>query len=215
MNNNTLVILALLKKNYPQAKIALNYSNNFELLVAVMLSAQCTDKIVNKVTGKLFAKFISVKDYAYADLRDLENDVRSSGFYKNKAKNIQNTAKIILQKYQGKVPETMNGLISLPGVARKTANIVLGNAFAKFEGIAVDTHVRRLSQRLALTKQNNPDKIEQDLMKLFDKNNWFGLTYLLIEHGRNICQAKKPKCDLCFLNNLCPSTLKFPHFIDK
>ncbi len=211
--NNSVEILTLLYKNYPKAKIVLKFSNTWELLVAVMLSAQCTDKIVNIVTDKLFTKYKSVKDYALANLQDLENDVRSSGFYKNKAKNIQNTAKIILQKYQGKVPDMMDDLISLPGVARKTANIVLGNAFAKFQGIAVDTHVKRLSQRMGFTKQNDPDKIEQDLMKLFDQKHWFKLTYLLIEHGRNLCQAKQPKCSACFLNNICTSAYQIPGYI--
>lgn len=211
--NNSVEILTLLYKNYPKAKIVLNYSTNWELLVAVMLSAQCTDKIVNKVTAKLFIRYKSVKDYALTNLQDLENEVRSAGFYKNKARNIQNTAKIILQKYQGKVPDMMDDLVSLPGVARKTANIVLGNAFAKFEGIAVDTHVRRLSQRMGFTKQIDPDKIEQDLMKLFDKKYWFKLTYLLIEHGRNLCQAKKPKCSVCFLNNICPSAKHITGYI--
>ncbi len=205
---NSLIFLTLLKKHYPEAKIALNYTNTWELLVSVILSAQCTDIMVNKVTDKLFVKYKSVKDYGLANLSDLENDIRSTGFYRNKAKNIQNTAKIILQKYQGKVPGTMDDLVSLPGVARKTANVVLGNAYAKFEGVAVDTHVKRLSQRMGFTMQNDPDKIEQDLMKLFNQRNWFELTYLLIEHGRKICQAKKPKCSSCFLNKICPSAYK-------
>lgn len=212
-------VLSLLKKHYPRARISLTYSNNWELLVAVMLSAQCTDKMVNTVTAKLFKKYKSIEDYANADIHELENDIRSTGFYRNKAKNIQAAAKMVLEKFNGEVPRTMNELTKLPGVARKTANVVLGNAYQIFEGIAVDTHVRRLAQRLGLSRNTDPNKIEQDLMKLFDpakdgasKKDWFSLTYLLIEHGRAICVAKKPKCDECFLNKICPSAFQFPHF---
>ena len=203
------------KKHYPNAKIVLNYSNNWELLVAVMLSTQCTDKMVNIVTAKLFQKYKKIQDYASADIHELEQDIHSTGFYRNKAKNIQASAKMILEKFNGEVPKTMAELIMLPGVARKTANIVLGNAFGVIEGVAVDTHVSRLSQRLGLTANTNTDKIEQDLMKLFDKKDWFNLTYLLIEHGRAICKAKKPKCDSCFLNKMCPSAFSFPSFQKK
>lgn len=205
-------ILSLLKKDYPKAKIVLNYSNNWELLVAVVLSAQCTDVMVNKVTSKLFKKYKTIQDYANADLHELENDIRSTGFYKNKAKNIKAAARIILEKFNGQIPRTMNELTTLPGVARKTANIILGNAYNIVEGIAVDTHVRRLSQRLGFSHRSDPDRIEQDLMHLFDNKDWFKLTYLLIDHGRTICQAKKPKCDVCFLSKLCPSAFQFPHF---
>ncbi len=210
--NRALQILNLLKSHYPKAKICLNYSNNWELLAAVILSAQCTDERVNKITKKLFQKYKSIDDYANANLPVLEQDIKSAGFYRNKAKNIKNAAKIIIENFQKKVPNNMDDLLKIPGVARKTANIILGNAYGIFSGIAVDTHVKRLSYRLGLTKNKNPIKIEKDLMKLFDQKDWFKLTYLLIEHGRNICQAKKAKCNLCFINKLCPSAYNFPHF---
>lgn len=208
-------MLTLLKEHYPNAKIVLHYSNNFELLVAVILSAQCTDVMVNKVTEKLFKKYKTIEDYANALLSELEQDIKSTGFYRNKAKNIKRGADLILQKYHGRIPKTMEELLEIPGVARKTANIVLGNAYGIVEGIAVDTHVRRLSQRLGLTTHENPEKIEQDLMKLFDKKDWFVLTYLFIEHGRAICIAKKPKCDMCFLSKICPQAFNFSHFKNK
>lgn len=207
-----LQILTLLKRHYPHAKIVLNYSNNWELLVAVILSAQCTDKMVNKVTASLFKKYKTIKDYAETNLSELEQDIKSTGFYRNKAKNIQSAAKLILEKFNGTVPKTMAEMLTIPGVARKTANVVLGNAYNIYEGIAVDTHVMRLSQRLGFSKQKDPNKIEHDLMKLIDQKDWFSLTYLLIEHGRAICEAKKPKCNECFLNTVCPSAFKFSHF---
>lgn len=213
-SKNSEKILTLLKKAYPHAKIILNYSNEWELLVAVILSAQCTDIMVNKVTEKLFKKYKDIKAYANADISELEQDIRSTGFYKNKAKNIQAAAKMLLEQFQGLLPRSMNEMIKIPGVARKTANIVLGNAFKIYEGIAVDTHVGRLSKRLGLSNQSKPEKIEQDLMKLFSQKDWFGLTYLLIEHGRKICNAKKPNCTECILNKLCPSAFKFPHFLN-
>ncbi len=205
-------ILELLKKHYPHAKIILKYSNEWELLVAVILSAQCTDVMVNKVTEKLFKKYKTIKDYANADLKELEQDIRSTGFYRNKAKNLKTAAKVVLEQFGGQLPRSIDEMIRIPGAARKTANVVLGNAFGIYEGIAVDTHVSRLSQRLGLSHQKDPNKIEQDLMKLYEKKDWFSLTYLLIEHGRKICEAKKPKCDECFLNKLCPSAFQFPHF---
>jgi len=205
--------MSLLKKHYPEAKIVLNFNNNWELLVAVVLSAQCTDKMVNKVTSTLFKKYSVLDDYIKADFNEFAADIKPTGFYRQKAKNILSTANMIKTEYKGHVPDTMSDLLKLRGVARKTANIILGNAFAKSEGIAVDTHVRRLSQRLGLTKNSNPVKIEIDLMKLFDRREWFQLTYLFIEHGRRICNAKKPKCDQCFLNQLCPCAFRFPHFV--
>jgi len=205
-------IVSLLKAHYPDSKVALNFTNSWELLVAVVLSAQCTDERVNQVTRSLFKKYKTVEDYAKADLREFEQDIKSTGFYKNKAKNIINIAKIILDKYGGKVPNKMEELLKLPGVARKTANIVLGNAFGIVEGIAVDTHVRRLAKRLGLSDKNDPVKIEKDLMEIFDRKDWFKVTYMLIDHGREICEAKKPRCDKCFLNEICPSAFKFPHF---
>lgn len=197
-------IIALLKKQYPSAHIALNFSNPLELLVATILSAQCTDVMVNKVIISLFKKYKTAKDYANANLKEFEQDIRSTGFYHNKAKNIINAARLIIEEFSGKVPDTMEKLITLPGVARKTANIVLFNAFNKIEGIAVDTHVRRLSQRLGLSKNENPEKIEQDLTALIPRDTWGEFSYLLIEHGRKICDARKPLCPECPLNKLCP-----------
>lgn len=198
-------ILKLLKKEYPKAKIALHFRNPLEILVSTILSAQCTDKRVNIVTETLFKKYKDAKDYASADLKSFQEEIRSTGFYRNKAKNIIASAKIIVKEFGGKVPDAMEELLRLPGVARKTANIVLFNGFGKVEGIAVDTHVRRLSQRLGLSKNDDPVKIEQDIIKLLDKKEWGGVSYLLIEHGRKVCDARKPKCPECILQKLCPS----------
>lgn len=202
-------IIMRLKGEYPGAHIVLNYSNNFELLVAVILSAQCTDKKVNEVTASLFKKYRSIADYAGADLCELEADIRPTGFFRNKAKNIKGAATMVLEEFGGEIPPTMDEILRLPGVARKTANIVLGNAFGSVEGIAVDTHVKRLSQRLGLSANTNPDKIERDLMAIMPKAEWFGFTYLLIEHGRAVCVAQKPKCDICLLNDICPAAFTF------
>lgn len=202
-------IIELLQKEHPDAQIALNFSNPLELLVATVLSAQCTDERVNNVTKTLFKKYTKPEDYAKADLAELEQDVRSTGFYHNKAKNIKNTSQILVQKYHSQVPRTMEELLELPGVARKTANIVLYNAYGIIAGIAIDTHVRRLSQRLGLTENEDPDKIETDLMNLVPKDKWMHITDLLIFHGRRICTAKKPKCDACVLNKICPSAFTF------
>ena len=180
-----------------------------ELLVATILSAQSTDERVNIVTKSLFKKYNKPKDYAKADIKELEQDIRSTGFYHNKAKHIQESSRIIEEKYGGKVPKTMEELVELPGVARKTANIVLYNAFEITSGIAVDTHVRRLSNRLGLTENDNPDKIEQDLMKLIPKDQWMHFTDLLIFHGRRVCAAKKPNCAGCVLNKICPCAFEF------
>lgn len=192
-----------LREHYPHAKIILNYTTAWELLVAVILSAQCTDLRVNIVTEKLFKKYKTIQDYANADIKELEQDVRSTGFYRNKAKNIKASARVILEKFNSRIPRTMQELLTLPGVGRKTANVVLGNAFGVIEGIAVDRHVQKQSQLLGLTKNKTPDKIEQDLMKLFDKKDWLKLTYLLIEHGRAMGRSKKPSCKMCG-NKLCP-----------
>lgn len=197
-------IIKILKKEYPDAKVALNFNTPFEILVATILSAQCTDERVNKVTEKLFKKYKTVKDYAEADLKEFEQEIKSTGFYHNKAKNIINCAKIILENYNGEVPKSMEDLLKLPGVARKTANIVLGNAYKIVEGIAVDTHVRRLSYRLGLTQNLDPEKIEKDLMKIVPRKDWFIISYLLIEHGRKICDSRKPKCNECVLEKMCP-----------
>lgn len=202
-------ILFLLKKEYPKAKIALNFSTPLEILAATVLSAQCTDKRVNIVTKSLFKKYRKVQDYAKANLKTFEQEIRSTGFYRNKAKNIISAAQKIIKDFGGKLPDSMDKLIQLPGVARKTANIVLLNGFGKVDGIAVDTHVRRLSQRLGLTKNQTPEKIEQDLMKLLDKKEWGKFSYLLIDHGRKVCDAKRPKCLECILQKLCPSKRSF------
>jgi endonuclease-3 len=201
----TAEILRLLKKEYPEPKTALDFRTPFELLVATILSAQATDVLVNKVTEKLFKKYKKVDDYAKTPLETFQKDVSSINFYRNKSKNIQAAAKMIIEKFNGKVPKTMEELISLPGVARKTANIILSNAYGVHEGIAVDTHVKRLSQRLGLTRNEDPVKIEHDLMAITLKNDWGNLSHLLIFHGRKICQAKKPNHKECVLYDICPS----------
>jgi len=202
-------IIRLLEREFTDAKIALGYADPLELLVATILSAQCTDERVNIVTETLFKKYRRVEDYAGADLKELEQDIRSTGFYHNKAKNIRNCCKLLIEKHGGKVPKTMEELLELPGVARKTANIVLQNAFGVVEGIAVDTHVRRVSQRLGLTENKNPDKIERDLMEIVPKEKWARISDLFIFLGRYVCNAKRPKCDACVLNKLCPSAFSF------
>jgi endonuclease-3 len=204
---NTVVVL--LKKEYPHAKIALKFNNNWQLLVAVILSAQCTDRQVNIVTSSLFKKYKGIKDYAGTNIKAFEKDIRSTGFYRNKAKNIIAAAKKVIGEFKAKVPNTMEELIQLPGVARKTANIVLFNGFKKSQGIAVDTHVGRLSQRLGLSKNKNPEKIEQDLIKILPEKEWGKFSYLLIEHGRAVCNAKKPQCLKCVLAKICPSKKVF------
>lgn len=204
--------LKVLTRLYPKAGMMLRYSNNWELLVAVILSAQCTDKKVNEVTATLFQKYKTLDDYANAPLKEFERAIHSTGFYRAKAKNILASAHIIQKKFNGKIPRSMKDMLTLPGVARKTANVVLGNAYGVFEGIAVDTHVKRLSNRLALSTQKTPEKIEQDLMRATPQKNWFKTTYLLIEHGRAVCTAKDPRCDLCPLAKLCPSAFTFPRF---
>lgn len=204
-----LKVIELLEKEYPDAKTALNYTNPLELLVATMLSAQCTDKRVNAVTKSLFKKYKTAEDYANADLGELEEDVRPTGFYRNKAKNIKKSCRMLVEKFNSQVPKTMNEMLELPGVARKTANIVLSNAYGVVEGIAVDTHVRRLAKRLGLTENKDPDKIEKGLMEIVPKAHWKRITDLLIFHGRNICVARKPKCSLCVLSKICPSAFTF------
>ncbi len=197
--------IKILREHYPDTKPVLNYENIFELLVSVILSAQCTDVRVNIVTQKLFKKYTSVEDFANCNLEELMKDVRSTGFYRNKAKNIRETANIILTKYKGKVPSTMPELLELKGVARKTANIVLYHGHGIIEGIAVDTHVKRISNRFGWTKSINPVIIEKDLMKLVPKKNYGDVTNLMISLGRDICKAPKPKCQECFLKEKCPS----------
>jgi endonuclease-3 len=204
-----LKIIELLEKEHPDAKIALHYSNPLELLVATMLSAQSTDERVNIVTKTLFKKYTKPEDYANADLKELEQDIRSTGFYHNKAKNLKNSASLLVEKYNSQVPKTMEELVELPGVARKTANIVLTNAYGVVSGVAVDTHVRRLAQRLGLTENDDPNKIETDLMDIVPKEKWMRITDLLIFHGRRVCTAKKPNCAGCVLNKICPSAFTF------
>ena len=208
-NQRTEKIIELLEKQYPNAKTALNYSNPLEILVATMLSAQTTDVRVNIVTQTLFKKYHTAEDYANADLKELEQDIHSTGFYHNKARNLQKCCQLLVEKFRSQVPKTMEELIELPGVARKTANIVLYNAYDTIVGIAVDTHVRRLSERLGLTVQKDQNKIEQDLMQITPKEKWMILTDLLIFHGRQVCMAKKPKCEVCVLKKICPSAFTF------
>jgi len=200
-----LKIIRVLSKEYPRAKTALNFRTPLEMLVATILSAQCTDKTVNKVTEKLFNKYRNAGDYAKANIKIFEQEIRSTGFFRNKAKSIINMSKMLVSDFKRKVPGTMAELVTLPGVARKTANVVLNNAFHRSEGIAVDTHVRRLSQRLGLSKTDDPVKIEQDLMVLVPRKDWGKITYYLVDHGRAICDAKKPKCLECVIAKLCPS----------
>ncbi len=190
-------IITALKKLFPKADMMLRYSNNWELLVSVILSAQCTDKKVNEVTEKLFKKYHTLDDYVNADPRTFEQDIYSTGFYRAKTKNILASAKMLKEKFGGRVPDTMDTMLSLPGVARKTANVVLGNAYGVVEGIAVDTHVRRIANITGLTKSRNPVAIEQDLILLIPKKDWFKATYLFIEYGRKYCHAKKHNHEHC------------------
>lgn len=198
-------IIVRLHQAYPDAECALHHRNAFELLVATILSAQCTDERVNKVTPALFARFPTPEAMAGADREELETLIRSTGFYHNKAKNIQGAAQRIVGAYGGVVPQTMDELLTLPGVARKTANVVLGVVFKIADGVVVDTHVKRLSNRLGLTTQSDPEKIERDLQAITPKAEWINLSHLLIFHGRQVCDARKPACAACTLNDLCPS----------
>lgn len=202
-------IIELLKKEFPDAKIALHYTNPLELLIATILSAQCTDERVNIVTKTLFEKYRKAKDYADAGLKELEQDIKSTGFYHNKARNIKKCCKMLVEKFDSHVPRTMAEMLELPGVARKTANIVLQNAYGVVEGIAIDTHVRRVSARLGLTENEDPGKIEQDLMRIVPKDKWMRIADLLIFLGRRVCAARKPKCEACVLNRICPSAFTF------
>lgn len=203
-------ILKLLKKEYPDVGgTALEYSSALDLLVATILSAQCTDERVNEVTETLFKKYRTAEDYAQADLEELQEIVRPTGFYRRKARFIKSAAEKLVEDFDSEVPRSIEELTELPGVARKTANIVLSNVFDINEGVAVDTHVMRLSKRLGFTKEKNRDKIERDLMNLFPKEQWFEVTNLLIAHGRNVCTARNPKCKDCVVNHLCPSAFTF------
>lgn len=197
-------IITRLYTLYPHPKTALNYSNPLELLVATILSAQATDKLVNQITPALFAKYTTAQDYADAPLDELEKDIAKINFYKNKAKAIKGASKMIVEKFAGQVPDNMEDLDSLPGVARKTANVILGNAFKKAEGIVVDTHVMRLSRKLGLTDQKDPVRIEADLMKIVPKDKWIDFSHLLINFGRDYCPARPHVCKNCPLGDLCP-----------
>ena len=203
-------ILPILKKTYPTAKCSLDYGNPLQLLVATILSAQCTDERVNAVTKSLFRKYRAAKDYAAVPQEELEKDIQSTGFYRNKAKSLRGMAAALLEKHRGQVPETMEDLTELPGVGRKTANVVLGNAFDKNVGVVVDTHVTRVSNRLGLTDHLvDAVKIEQDLVKIVPQDEWTMWSHLLIHHGRAICQARKPRCEACPLLPYCPAGQKF------
>lgn len=197
-------IIAILKGKYPAPECALHHDNPWQLLVATVLSAQCTDKRVNIVTPGLFKKFISIEAFAEASLDDLETAIHSTGFFHNKAKNINACAKALLEQHGGVVPQSLAELVKLPGVGRKTASVVLGTAFGKAEGIVVDTHVSRLAQRMGLTGQTDPVKIEHDLMQTIDKSHWIEFSHLLILHGRERCAARKPDCANCELQSICP-----------
>lgn len=198
-------IIKLLRKEYPSPQTALHYRTPFELLIATILAAQCTDERVNKVTPGLFKKYPAVENFARARQEELEKEIRSTGFFRNKARNIIALSAKLVEEYGGKVPDSMEELIKLPGVARKTANIVLASAYKKAEGIAVDTHVKRLAGRLGLSQQTQPEKIEKDLMAIVPRADWLDFNFLFVEHGRKICQAKKPRCLECVLKELCPS----------
>ncbi|MFN0108047.1 MAG: endonuclease III [Blastocatellia bacterium] len=200
-------IIRVLKKTYPEAECALNHSNPFELLVATIMSAQCTDERVNIVTSTLFRKYLSVADFAAADPAELEQDINSINFFRNKAKSIQTTAKLLLEKHNGELPQTLEELTQLAGVGRKTANVVLGTAFGIPTGVVVDTHVSRITQLLGLTKNKDAEKIEQDLNELLPKKEWIDFSHRLIWHGRRVCKARKPNCGECSLEPLCPSSL--------
>ena len=198
-------IMAELRALYPDAKCSLDFTTPLELLVATILSAQCTDERVNQVTAKLFQKYRTAADYANAAPEELEQDVKQTGFYRNKAKNIRAAGTMLVERFNGEVPREMAQLIQLPGVARKTANVVMGNAYGIVEGVVVDTHVGRIARRLGLTESEDPVKVEQDLMALLPQSDWLDLSHMLIYHGRAICQARKPLCEQCSLVPLCPT----------
>lgn len=205
LKKRTAEIIKRLKKAYPDAHCALNHTNPFELLIATILSAQCTDERVNIVTADLFRKYRGPEDFVKVSQQELEKDIHSTGFFRNKAKNIKAASERLIDVYGGQIPQSMEEILTLGGVARKTANVVLGNAFGIASGVVVDTHVSRLSQRLGLTENKTPEKIERDLQELVPKRNWVMLPHWLIFHGRQICQARKPKCTECVLADQCPS----------
>ena len=206
LKERTREIIRRLKRTYPGAKCSLNHSNPFELLIATILSAQCTDERVNIVTADLFRKYKKPDDYLKVSPQDLEKDIQSTGFFRNKTKSIQGTSKVLLEEYGGEVPHTMEELLELPGVARKTANVVLGNAFGVKAGVVVDTHVTRLSHRLDLTQEKTAEKIERDLIEIVPKKDWVIFPHLMIYHGRKICKARNPLCAECQIEKQCPSS---------
>ncbi|MEA2204783.1 MAG: endonuclease [Blastocatellia bacterium] len=207
LKEKTRWIIRALRREYPDAHCSLNHSNAFELLTATILSAQCTDERVNIVTADLFRKYRKPADYLGVPESELQDDIRTTGFFRNKTKSIQGMAKMLLEKYRGRVPETMDELLELPGVARKTANVVLGNAFGIAAGVVVDTHVSRLSQRLGLTKNTHPEKIEVDLIAIVPRKDWIIFPHLMIAHGRKVCKARRPLCEVCVVEKPCPASL--------
>ena len=202
----TKTIIGRLRSEYPDSACSLNFSSPLELLIATILSAQCTDERVNLVTADLFRKYRRAEDYLQVPVEELEQDVRSTGFFRNKARSIQGACRLLVERYDGQVPHDFDGLLELPGVARKTANVVMGNAFGVASGVVVDTHVSRLSQLLGLTAQTQPEKIERDLIELVPKKDWIDFPHLMIDHGRAVCIARRPQCERCVLENLCPSS---------
>ncbi len=200
-------IIARLREHYPAAKCSLDFRSVHQLMVATILSAQCTDERVNEVTKTLFKKYRSIKDFAAADIRELEEDIKPTGFFRNKAKSIKLSAQQLLEEYGGEIPQTLDQLTKLAGVGRKTGSVILGVGFGLAEGIVVDTHVGRISRLLGLTKETDPVKVERDLMKLVPKEDWIDWSHLLIYHGRALCIARRPKCGECFLAQVCPSFL--------
>src|SRR5256886_4632120 len=207
LKTRTEQIIKLLKRAHPDAHCALNHSNAFELLIATILSAQCTDERVNIVTADLFRKYRKPEDYLNVPETELQQDIRATGFFRNKTRSIQGACKMLVEEFNGEVPKTMEELLRLPGVARKTANVVLGVGYGIAAGVVVDTHVTRLSRRLGLTRQKDPVKIEQDLMQLVPKKDWIIFAHLLIFHGRRICKARRPLCEECSVEKLCPSSI--------
>jgi endonuclease III len=203
----TAEIIKLLKRAHPDAKCALNHSNAFELLIATILSAQCTDERVNKVTADLFRKYRKPEDYLKVRDTELQQDIRTTGFFRNKTKSIQGACKVLIEEFGGEVPRTMEELLRVPGAARKTSNVVLGVAYGIAAGVVVDTHVSRLSHRLKLTRQRDPVKIEKDLMELVPRKDWIIFSHLLIFHGRRVCKARTPLCEECAVEKLCPSSI--------
>jgi endonuclease-3 len=197
-------IVRRLHRAYPDATCSLSFTNPLELLVATVLSAQCTDERVNIVTKDLFRKYRTAADYARAPIAELEKDIQSTGFFRNKAKSIQNSCRLLAEQYEGQVPKSMEQLVELPGVGRKTANVILGTAFGIASGVVVDTHVARLSQRMGLTKNKDPQKIERDLMAEIPSKEWVALAHRMIQLGRKVCTARKPKCEVCVMNSVCP-----------